>query len=113
MARSEERRPWLRHFKVLQEVEEHRETKGLLLIPLREELMDLPSFSAESITEAGTKERHRRSPIKWSSQMLSEKESIPGEREEILTVRASRCERRNMLDFPTIQGATATAEIAV
>ena len=60
-------------------------------------------------------ERQRRSPIRWSSQMLVLKKSMPGEwlGESEMDVRASRWECRNMLDLPTIQGAMATVEMAV
>ena len=40
-------------------------------------LGSLPSSSASFWTEGGTGERQRRSPIKWSSQMLSLKKSMP------------------------------------
>lgn len=72
---------------------------------------------------SGTDERHKRSPMRWSSQMLSLKKSIPGLRISCMVsadgdaagvvVRALRCERRNMFDLPTIHGAMATVEIAV
>ena len=39
-----------------------------------------PSLSAVRCTDSGMGERQRRSPIKWSSQMLSLKKSIPGSR---------------------------------
>lgn len=82
-----------------------------------------PSSSACRLVRSGTGERQRRSPIRWSSQMLSLKKSMPGARSlevevlegeaEGVVVRALRCERRNMLDLPTMQGAMATVEMAV
>lgn len=74
---------------------------------------ETPSNAALERTDCGTGERQRRSPMRWSSQILSEKESIPGERKGVLVVSALRCERRNMFDLPTMQGAMATAEMAV
>ena len=74
-----------------------------------------PSCFAISTTEPGTGDRQRRSPIRWSSQILSEKKSIPGARFRggSKGVKAFRWERRNMFDFPTVHGAMATAEMAV
>ena len=62
---------------------------------------------------------HSMSPMRWSSQMLSEKKSIPGPWRVPVPaavaddVSAARCERRNMLLFPTMQGATSTVLMAV
>lgn len=82
-----------------------------------------PSPSACRFTLSGMGERQRRSPIRWSSQMLSLKKSIPGSRISVsvsaegeaagVVVSALRCERRNMFDLPTMQGAMATVEMAV
>ncbi len=82
-----------------------------------------PSFSAWAFAASGMGERQRRSPIRWSSQILSLKKSMPGSRilvsvlaegeAEGVVVRALRWERRNMFDLPTMQGAMATVEMAV
>ena len=76
-----------------------------------------PSVEAGFWTEQGTGVFHSRSPIRWSSQMLSEKKSMPAALRLVDPgfgwVRASRWERRNMLDLPTVQGAMATVEMAV
>ena len=79
-------------------------------------LVGRPSFAAFACTALGTGVFHSRSPIRWSSQMLSEKKSMPGLRPVFAPlgcVRASRWERRNMFDFPTVQGAIATVDMAV
>ncbi len=68
-----------------------------------------PSAKAVVETEGGSREYQSISPIRWSSQMLEEKWSIPG----LEGVRALRWERRNMLLLPTMQGAMATVLIAV
>lgn len=60
IARSEERRPWLRH-------RDFGPGWGA------SEVEGFPSNSASSRTEAGIEARHKRSPMRWSSQILSEK----------------------------------------
>ena len=113
MARSDGIRPWFRHFEAMRGDERLRFAALVLplLGPKEEEV--LPSLSAERAIDSGTGDRQSRSPIRWSSQILSEKGSIPGERKGLSAVKALRCERRNMFDFPTMHGATATAEMAV
>ena len=49
-----------------------------------------PSLLALSCTEGGTGERQRRSPMRWSSQMLVLKKSMPGAWEGWDEVRALR-----------------------
>lgn len=44
--------------------------------------------------------------------LISRSVSADGDAEGVV-VRALRCERRNMLDLPTMQGAMATVEMAV
>ena len=83
------------------------------LVGLVGEDHSFPSSEAEKRIEGGRGDLQRRSPIRWSSQMLLEKKSIPGLRVGWEFVRAFRCERRNMLDLPTTQGAMATMVMAV
>ena len=102
MARECGRRAWFPHFLPLSLVSVGAESSGW------------PSLAAIASTDVGTGCFHSKSPIRWSSQILELKKSMPGGcLARGVLVKALRCERRNMFDLPTIHGATATAEIAV
>lgn len=83
MQRSKGTSPWFLH------LEARTGLEGALGFSFGEMRMS-PSFSADARTVCGTGDFHKISPIRWSSQMFSEKKSIPGEREGSPEVRALR-----------------------